>query len=310
MVPHERMAYAALEALEHPWLSGTWRIARLLAPWFFAANKAEVPPSHPSDQAAGESAAAKGGSGDHPGGAKDGSTGAEGGAPAEPPAPPEPNESDDEKAHIRRLVGRAKKGDRLAYKELVERYQKRVFGILFGMLHSREDAMELTQDVFIKVYQRIKEFEEKSSFYTWVYRIAFNLAIDFRRREWKKVHTEYDDSVGTEESGGDDSLFQRERENPEQAMQSRELGETIRRALETLPDEQKQVLLLREVEGLSYQEMSETMGCSIGTIMSRLFYARKKMQAQLKTVYTGSGKWAPKDDEEAPPEPAEEKRRK
>lgn len=295
---------------EHPWLPGAWRDARRLLPWFVAANKTEVPPSHPGNQAAAESAVAKGGSGEHPAGAETGTqAGSGGGGEAEPPAPPEPAESDDEKAHIRRLVGRAKKGDRLAYKELVERYQKRVFGILFGMLHSREDAMELTQDVFIKVYQRIKEFEEKSSFYTWVYRIAFNLAIDFRRREWKKVHTEYDDSVGTEDAGGDDSLFQRERENPEQAMQSRELGETIRRALETLPDEQKQVLLLREVEGLSYQEMAESMGCSIGTIMSRLFYARKKMQAQLKTVYTGSGKWAPKDEEEAP-EPVEEKRRK
>ena len=224
------------------------------------------------------------------------------------PNPPEPTESDDEKAHIRRLVGRAKKGDREAYRELVQRYQKRVFGILFGMLRSREDAMELSQDVFIKVYQRIKEFEEKSSFYTWVYRIAFNLAIDFRRREWKKVHTEYDDAV-SQDSSVDDGVFNRELANPEQTMQSHELGEQIRRALETLPDEQKQVLLLREVEGLSYQEMADSMGCSIGTIMSRLFYARKKMQAQLKTIYSGSGKWAPKEDE-APPEDEADKGRK
>lgn len=256
------------------------------APTFLATNKAEAPASKPASHAETDSAAAKG-----PPPAE----------PVEPPAPVEPSESDDEKALVRKLVGRAKKGDRDAYKQLVERYQKRVFGILFGMLRSREDAMELTQDVFIKVYQRIKDFEEKSSFYTWVYRIAFNLAIDFRRREWKKVHTEYDDSI---EQGADDAILNRERANPEQSLQSRELGDQIRRALETLPDEQKQVLLLREVEGLSYQEMADSMGCSIGTIMSRLFYARKKMQAQLKTIYTGSGKWAPtaetKDEGEAP----------
>lgn len=261
-------------------------VRNLFAPTYLAANKAEPTPSNPVSHGDADSTANKGVSGD----------------PAvEPPAPPEPKESDDEKAHIRRLVQHAKKGDREAYRELVQRYQKRVFGILFGMLRSREDAMELTQDVFIKVYQRIKDFEEKSSFYTWVYRIAFNLAIDFRRREWKKVHTEYDDAV-EQDGAADDGILNRERINPEQELQSRELGEQIRRALETLPDEQKQVLLLREVEGLSYQEMADSMGCSIGTIMSRLFYARKKMQAQLKTIYTGSGKWAPKDGETAPPE--------
>lgn len=258
----------------------------LFAPTYLATNKAEVPPSKPASHAEPDSTAVKGPPPVDP---------------VEPPAPVEPSESDDEKALVRRLVGRARKGDRDAYKQLVERYQKRVFGILFGMLRSREDAMELTQDVFIKVYNRIKDFEEKSSFYTWVYRIAFNLAIDFRRREWKKIHTEYDDAV--EQQGVDDAVLNRELANPEQSLQSRELGAQIQRALETLPDEQKQVLLLREVEGLSYQEMADSMGCSIGTIMSRLFYARKKMQTQLKTIYTGSGKWAPKDEADAPEAP-------
>ena len=166
--------------------------------------------------------------------------------------------------------------------ELVGRYQKRVYGILFGMLRSREDAMELSQDVFIKVYQRLAEFEEKSSFYTWVYRIAVNLAIDFRRREWKKVSTEFDEAVGSHAEGIDEAIFQRDRSTPESRMQSREIAGAIDRALETLPDEQKAVLVMREVDGMSYQEMADVMGCSIGTIMSRLFYARKKMQAALK----------------------------
>ena len=239
--------------------------------WLAAlANKGAPPPSSPSKT---DSAVAKGGS-------ESPETPAT--APGSPePEPPQPAESDDLKALIRSLVTRTKKGDRAAYRELVDRYHKRVFAILFGMLHSREDAMELAQDVFIKVYQRIGEFEEKSSFYTWVYRIAVNLAIDFRRREWKKVHTEYDDSVATNEDS-DDGVFQRDRRNPEQQHQDRELGSAIEKALETLPDEQRAVLVMREVDGLSYQEMADVMGCSIGTIMSRLFYARKKMQAQLK----------------------------
>ncbi len=198
------------------------------------------------------------------------------------PEPAEPVEPEDVKLHVARLVARTKKGDRAAYRELVERYQKRVYGILYGMLHSREDAMELSQDVFIKVYQRIGEFEEKSSFYTWVYRIAVNLAIDFRRREWKKTHTEYDDTVSDE--GVDDGVFQRDRRNPEQLHQDRELGGAIEAALADLPEEQRAVMVLREVEGLSYEQMAETLGVPIGTIMSRLFYARKKLQTALKDL--------------------------
>lgn len=203
----------------------------------------------------------------------------EGGPEANPPEPAEP---EDVKLHVARLVARTKKGDRVAYRELVERYQKRVYGVVYGMLHSREDAMELSQDVFIKVFQRIGEFEEKSSFYTWVYRIAVNLAIDFRRREWKKTHTEYDDEMA--DQGVDDGVFQRDRRNPEQLHQDRELASSIEKALAELPEEQRAVLVLREVEGLSYEEMAEILKCPIGTIMSRLFYARKKMQQQLKDL--------------------------
>lgn len=239
-----------------------------LVGWILAiANKPETPPSKPTET---NSVTGKEGSTSTPEAEK----------PPDANGPEAPPEDDDVRALVRGLVAKAKKGDRAAYRELVDRYHKRVYGIVYGMLHSREDAMELAQDVFIKVYQRIAEFEEKSSFYTWVYRIAVNLAIDFRRREWKKVHTEYDDSVA--DQGVDDGIFQRDRTTPEQASQNRELGEAISRALETLPDEQKSVLVMREVDGLSYQEMADVMGCSIGTIMSRLFYARKKMQAALK----------------------------
>jgi RNA polymerase sigma-70 factor (ECF subfamily) len=255
-----------------------------LAPFFLAApNKPHGAPSTPSKNL--ETVDMKGASGANPGYAHPPETppastpiGPPSGFPDEPPDAA--TEADETKLLVARLVSKAKKGDRDAYRQLVERYQKRVFAIVFGMLHSREDAMELSQDVFVKVYRRIAEFEEKSSFYTWVYRIAVNLAIDFRRREWKKVHTEYDDSMA--DDGLDDGVFQRDRRSPEQLTQDKELGAEIQRALDTLPEEQRKVLVMREIEGMAYQEMADVMECSIGTIMSRLFYARKKMQAALK----------------------------
>ncbi len=212
------------------------------------------------------------------------SPGTKGGSSTIGEAPPsDPKETDDERALVSSLVRKTRAGDREAYRQLVERYQKRVYAVLFGMLRSREDAMEVSQEVFVKVFTRIGEFEEKSSFYTWIYRVAVNLAIDFRRREWKKVHAVFDESI--EDQGIEEATFYRpDRTTPEQAMQSRELGEQIRAALETLPEEQRAVLVMREVDGMSYQEMADVMRCSIGTIMSRLFYARKKMQASLKAL--------------------------
>lgn len=202
--------------------------------------------------------------------------------------PPDPESSSgSEKAANRaadaELVKRAQKGDRLAHKELVEKYQKRVYSVVFGMLHNREDALEVTQEAFVKAFGRLKDFKGKSGFYTWIYRIAVNLAIDFRRREWKRSErtTEYDDT--REDPGVEEEAYKGGvAPNPERASLNTELGQAISDALDKLPEEQKAVFTMREIEGMSYQEMAEVMGCSIGTIMSRLHYARKKMQSMLK----------------------------
>lgn len=196
--------------------------------------------------------------------------------------PEEPEEASD-RGQDAELVARARKGDRLACQALVEKYQKRLYGVVFGMLHNREDALEVTQEAFVKAFGRLKDFQGKSGFYTWIYRIAVNLAIDFRRREWKRSDrtTEYDDA--REDPGVEEETFTRgAAPNPERASLNRELGDAIAAAMEQLPEEQRAVLVMREVEGMSYQEMADTMGCSIGTIMSRLHYARKKMQAMLE----------------------------
>lgn len=185
------------------------------------------------------------------------------------------------------LVQKAVQGDREAFRELVEKYQRRVLGVVTGMLHDREAALEVTQETFIKAYRSISGFKGDASFYTWIYRIAVNLAIDHQRREWRRPMA---DSVRTgsgEEGGPAESILDRIRDDhpgadPFQATKDSELRDQVQRAIDDLTPDHRAVILLREVEGLSYEEISLVMQCSKGTVMSRLHYARKKLQAQLK----------------------------
>lgn len=182
------------------------------------------------------------------------------------------------------LVGLAAGGDRDAFRELVERYQRRVLAVVTGMLHDREAALDVTQETFIKAYRSIGRFKGDASFYTWVYRIAVNLAIDHQRREWRRP------GASPQRRGGDDGpeedLVERIGDetpdaDPFQAARDREVRERVREAIEELTPDHKAVILLREVEGLSYDEISRVMQCSKGTVMSRLHYARKKLQKRL-----------------------------
>jgi RNA polymerase sigma-70 factor (ECF subfamily) len=188
------------------------------------------------------------------------------------------DESDSE-----RLIARCRDGDHAAFKELVVRYQKRVYGIAFGMLHNPADAMDITQEVFIRVHQYLGHFKGSSSFYTWIYRIAINLCIDHLRKEAKGNQTvDYNDALDHdcgEEAG--DLLSTSWEMNPARALDRKEMSEMIHQALQTLTPNHRAVLMMREVEGLSYSEMAEVMQCNKGTIMSRLFHARRRMQDAL-----------------------------
>jgi RNA polymerase sigma-70 factor (ECF subfamily) len=183
------------------------------------------------------------------------------------------------------LVQRAGKGDKEAFRELVERYQRRVLAVVTGMLHDREAALEVTQETFIKAYRSIDGFKGDASFYTWIYRIAFNLAIDYQRREWRKPVLEGARS-GDEDAPGEDPIERARSEDPAadpfEAAKDAELRRRMREAIDELTPDHKAVILLRELEGLSYEEISRVMQCSKGTVMSRLHYARKKLQARLK----------------------------
>ena len=183
------------------------------------------------------------------------------------------------------LVRQAGEGDRDAFRELFERYQRRVLSVVMGMLHDRDAALDVTQDTFIKAYRSIDRFKGEASFYTWIYRIAVNLAIDWQRREWRRpmaAPTRSPSGDGPEEDAIDRIGDETPGNDPFLATRDRQLRERVREAIEELTPDHKAVILLREVVGLSYDEISRAMQCSIGTVMSRLHYARKKLQKRLK----------------------------
>jgi len=178
------------------------------------------------------------------------------------------------------LIQRVLQGDGNAYRPLVERYQNRIHAMVHGMVRDAEEARDITQNAFIKAYQSLDTFRIESSFYTWLYRIAMNLAIDHCRRGKRRKTTAYDEAVAARDDDGN-LLELHHTESPQRALSRKQLHERIFRALDELTDEQREVVLLREVEGLSYKEIADSMGIPEGTVMSRLFYARKRLQTIL-----------------------------
>jgi RNA polymerase sigma-70 factor (ECF subfamily) len=181
------------------------------------------------------------------------------------------------------LVDRVRSGDRDAARHLVERFQRRLLGVVVAMVRNPDDAREVVQETFVRAFRNLDGFKGDSSFYTWLYRIAVNQAIDLQRRESKRPTVEFDESLAV---GGDTSALGGKPggEDPFVSVRNRELGRKIFDAIDSLTADHRAVILLREIEGLSYEEISETLGCSLGTVMSRLHYARKKLQVRLKDL--------------------------
>jgi RNA polymerase sigma-70 factor (ECF subfamily) len=180
------------------------------------------------------------------------------------------------------LVSKAQAGDPAAFRALVVRYQRKVYAVALGIVRDPDLAWDVAQDAFVRVHSHLGEFEGKSAFSTWLFRIATHLAIDSVRRERRSRKDELDDV--SEESlaeGGEGILATALGNDPRQSLLRRELAGKIQDALEALPEKHRTILVLREVEGLSYEELAERLGLHKGTVMSRLFHARKKMQALL-----------------------------
>ncbi|HEY1814023.1 MAG TPA: sigma-70 family RNA polymerase sigma factor [Kofleriaceae bacterium] len=178
----------------------------------------------------------------------------------------------------RELVEAARGGDREAFRTLFERYNRRAYALALGIVRQPDDALDVVQEAFIKAHKHLDRFEGTSSFYTWLYRIIMNLAIDLLRKR-KRVTELAEDS---DEAG---LLPQLLGGNPGRALMDKEIRARIDAALAELSDNHRAVLVMRELEGLTYEEMAKAMGCSKGTIMSRLFHARKNMQRQLADLY-------------------------
>lgn len=181
----------------------------------------------------------------------------------------------------RALILRAQSGDTRAFEELVARHERRAYAIAMGLVRDQEDALEIVQEAFLRVYRGLDAFNGAASFFTWLYRIVKNLSIDLMRRPaWQRelADPDLDDPEHVLQGvvrGAD----------PNDLLCRSELAERLAAAFDALPDYHRDVILMREVEGMSYEEMAQAAGVSKGTIMSRLFHARRKLQRSLAACY-------------------------
>ncbi|MFA7691259.1 MAG: sigma-70 family RNA polymerase sigma factor [Candidatus Hydrogenedentales bacterium] len=173
------------------------------------------------------------------------------------------------------LVAQARKGDMKAFEALVRKYRNDVYALCYYFTRNREDAWDLSQEVFIKAHRGLSKFRGDAAFKTWLLRIAANQSKDHLKKRRIQT-TPYEDSWRVGEVETD--------HNPRSAIEAKELGKAIDAAVSQLPIKQRTAFILREYDGLSYQEMAEVMECSIGTVMSRLFHARQRLQQLLSPM--------------------------
>jgi RNA polymerase sigma-70 factor (ECF subfamily) len=174
-------------------------------------------------------------------------------------------------------VERARRGDSDAFAILFEKYREKVYRVVYGYVHDKDDALDIAQEAFIKAFKNLDAFEGKSGFYTWLTQIAINLAIDARRRRARKKVVPLEDFMDPREKFGGSAPPP----PPERRATDMELRERYFEALEELSEKHRTVFLLHTVEGMAYKEIAEALEISIGTVMSRLHYARKKLQELL-----------------------------
>lgn len=177
------------------------------------------------------------------------------------------------------LVERCQKNDVSAFEVLVKRYQQRAARLAYRYVKNQEDARDITQEAFVRVFRSIKDFRNESQFYTWFYRILVNLSLDHLRRN-KMEASEYQDELLLRSQSAADG--QQKKTNPREELWKKQRIEAIGSAIASLPDDQKSTVILREIDGLSYEEIAQVTSVPIGTVMSRLYYARRKLQEKLK----------------------------
>ncbi len=180
----------------------------------------------------------------------------------------------------RELVRRARRGDLEAYDDLVRRYQERIYATIYHMTANHEDANDLAQDTFIKAYQALKSFKGGSSFYTWLYRIAINKTINFLKQRKARSHLSLNDLDFNAEHDPDLVALISDK-TPRREANLNELQEKLNEAMQKLSEPHRMVVTLHDVQGMAHEEIAEIMDCNIGTVRSRLFYARQQLQGYL-----------------------------
>lgn len=195
------------------------------------------------------------------------------------------SKSGDEPARVepsdQEIVEHCQRGELRAYELLVHRYRQRVYGLAYGMLRNEQDATDVAQETFVRAWQAIRKFKNDSSFYTWIYRITTNLCIDLVRRRDRQPTTPFEETIDPDTAA---SVAEPPSAHPlpPQELERKELRDRIDAALQELSPAHRVVIQLREFDGLDYAEIARLAGCSIGTVMSRLHYARKHLQKLLK----------------------------
>lgn len=177
------------------------------------------------------------------------------------------------------LVKRAKKGEREAFEELVVRHGEKVYARAYSMVRNEDEALDLSQEAWVRGWQRLEQFQGDSSFATWITRIVINQCLDHLRKQ--KRHRAESIEELDEEIGGVERQMPVVTPNPTEGLERAELRARIDRAMAQLSPAHRAVLILHEFEELEYKEIAKRVGCSIGTVMSRLFYARRKLAALL-----------------------------
>ena len=181
------------------------------------------------------------------------------------------------------LVERVQRGDKRAFELLVTKYQRRIFRLLSRMIRDPAEIEDVAQEAFVKAYRALTNFRGESAFYTWLYRIAINTAKNHLVSQGRRVPTTTTNDIEDAE-GFEDATLLREVATPDSMLQSRQVAEAVNRAIEKLPEEMRTAIVLRELEGLSYEEIAETMACPIGTVRSRIFRAREAIANELRPL--------------------------
>jgi len=181
------------------------------------------------------------------------------------------------------LVERAQRGDQKAFGLLVAKYQRKLARLLSRMIRDSAEVEDVTQEAFIKAYRALASFRGDSAFYTWLYRIGVNTAKNHLAAQGRRAPTTTE--VEAEDAEGfDDGELLRDIDTPERLLQTRQIGETVNAAMDALPEDLRTAIMLREIDGLSYDEIAVVMNCPIGTVRSRIFRAREAIAEKLRPM--------------------------